>query len=101
MKSPSAAEDILLKQLGDAVSLCPLQHLKEHQLPAKLIADQEGSLPDELLSLLNHFCPLLLAPNRAVQITAYKVLLRYVLTKSMSKVTKIFFGFLFWIDNKC
>ncbi len=67
---------MLLHSLAQAVSVCPLLHIQGHKLPAKLVADMETNLPDETQTLLNHFCPLMLSPHRAVQLAAFRVLLR-------------------------
>jgi hypothetical protein len=75
--SLGAADAFLLPALCSAVSLCPLQHLEKHQLPAKLTADDDSGLPDDLLTLMNHFCPLLMNSHRCVQIAAFRVVFRY------------------------
>ena len=85
---PSVVESILLQSLGGAVSQCPLAHILAHKLPARLVADHETNLPDELQTVLNHFCPLLLSPNRATQLAAYKILLNLVPTLPKHDVDK-------------
>ena len=76
LTSPSLSEDELLRALSAVVAECPAEHLKTNNLPARLIADQKSNLPDNMQSTLNHLCPLLLAPHRATQLAAYKMLLR-------------------------
>lgn len=66
----------MFRWLGLTVSLCPVSHILAHSLPANLIADQHTHLPDTLQTLLNHFTPLLLAPNRPTQLAAYRILNR-------------------------
>lgn len=71
----SACEDILLKSLSRASSVCPAGHLLTgHQLPARLVPDHDVHLPDLLQTLLNHLTPLLLSMNRPTQIAAYRML---------------------------
>ncbi|XP_013385834.1 E3 ubiquitin-protein ligase listerin [Lingula anatina] len=73
LKQPLAL-DYQLRCLGAAMALCPVEHLKSHQLPAKLKADDNSNLPDEIQTLLNHLCPHLLSHHRAVLLTVYKLL---------------------------
>ena len=75
----SAQDDAMLRSLCVAVSECPLDHLKSHQLPAKLVADHDTSAPDDLQTVLNHLCPRLISANRATQITSYRLLQRYTI----------------------
>ena len=51
---------------------------RNHKLPARLVADQESVLPDELQTLLNILCPLLGSACRPVQLTAYRLLLTII-----------------------
>lgn len=72
----SAGEAYVLHALCQAVSLCPAQHLENHQLPAKLTMEEECSLPDALQTIVNHLSPLLLSRQRPVQIAAFRLLSR-------------------------
>lgn len=72
----SVEQDAVLRYLCTAVCDCPLEHLKNHQLPAKLVADHDTAAPDELQTLLNHLCPRLITGNRATQIAAFRLLQR-------------------------
>ncbi|CAH1799497.1 unnamed protein product [Owenia fusiformis] len=74
----SIQTSLVIKSLGEAISFCPVDHIKNHQLPAKLIATQEDGLPHDVQTLLNHLCPLLVTRQYAVQLTAYKLLLRFM-----------------------
>ena len=82
----SANDDAVIKVLCTAVSECPLEHLKSHQLPAKLVADHDTNAPDDLQTVLNHLCPRLISKNRASQITAYRLLQKYVLLKELKNI---------------
>ncbi len=75
MGHPSVVDAILLQALGSTIALCPVNHIKSHKLPPRLVVDQDTNLPDDLQTALNHLCPLLLSPNRATQLAAYRVLL--------------------------
>jgi len=73
---PSAAQDVVVKAVSSAVAICPLPHLMKHQMALLLVAEDDTNLPDELQTLMNRFCPLLLSPTRAIQLAAYNTLMR-------------------------
>ena len=82
----SANDHAVTRVLCTAVSECPLEHLKSHQLPAKLVADHDTNAPDNLQTVLNHLCPRLISGNRASQITAYRLLQKYVLFNVLKNI---------------
>ncbi|KAK2159778.1 hypothetical protein LSH36_146g00025 [Paralvinella palmiformis] len=73
--TPGPSTNLMLISLSSAVSWCPVPHLRQNSLPVKLIAEDECHLPESYQTTLNHLCPLLLNPNRSVQLTSYKLLL--------------------------
>ena len=60
----------------------PNEHLIQNELPAKFFASDvdamEGTLPNNLVTLLNHFGPMLKSECRSVQLAAFSLLERYV-----------------------
>ncbi|XP_064628174.1 E3 ubiquitin-protein ligase listerin-like [Lineus longissimus] len=72
----SLGQEYLLGHLGQALSSMPQDLLRNHSLPAKLVADDVSNLSDQDQTLINHLCPLLLSPCRIVQLTAYKLLMK-------------------------
>ncbi|XP_064613366.1 E3 ubiquitin-protein ligase listerin-like [Liolophura sinensis] len=62
---------VVLSAVCHAVSFCPKQQVLSNQLPAYLIPDQDSALSNSIQTLLNHFCPMLMAHNRSEQIAAY------------------------------
>ena len=60
----------------------PNEHLIQNELPAKFFASDvdamEGTLPNNLVTLLNHFGPMLKSECRSVQLVAFSLLERYV-----------------------
>ena len=65
---------------GRLLKLIPQDLLINHQLPAKFLAADvdavEGSLPNNLVALLNHLGPMLLSESRSVQIISFTLLKR-------------------------
>lgn len=77
-KELTPGQDQMLRSLSAAVARCPLDHIKNHQLPAKLVAGDNTFLPDNMQTLMNHVCGLLLHHERALQMAAFKILKGYV-----------------------
>ncbi|XP_074644451.1 E3 ubiquitin-protein ligase listerin-like [Tubulanus polymorphus] len=71
-------QEYLLVAMGAALVHCPKSLVLNHQLPPKLMADDATSLPIETQTLMNHLCPMLFSNTRAVQFTAYHLLVRFV-----------------------
>lgn len=69
---------MVLSAVCHAVSFCPKPQVLSNQLPVYLIPEQDSALSNSLQTLLNHFCPLLMAHNRSKQIAAYLTLDRLV-----------------------
>ncbi|XP_066277345.1 E3 ubiquitin-protein ligase listerin-like isoform X3 [Branchiostoma lanceolatum] len=76
LKSPPLPSRRLLEATCAAVVHVPEDVLQAHPLEARLVAGQPSQLPDRLQTLLNHLCPMLLVENRALQLAAFKLLLR-------------------------
>lgn len=64
----------VLQSVGVALTYVPLKQLTDHSLSARFIADQKTNLPENLQTLLNTLCPLLLFKARPFQITVYYLL---------------------------
>ncbi|CAL1573458.1 unnamed protein product [Knipowitschia caucasica] len=64
----------VFQSIGMALTFVPLKQLTAHSLPPRFIADQKTNLPENLQTLLNTLCPLLLFKARSLQITIYLVL---------------------------
>lgn len=64
----------VLQSVGVALTHVPLHQLKNNSLPPRFIADQKTNLPEQLQTLLNTLCPLLLFKARPLQITVYHLL---------------------------
>lgn len=64
----------VLQSIGVALTYVPLKQLTDNSLPARFIADQKTNLPENIQTLLNTFCPLLLFKARPLQITVYYLL---------------------------
>lgn len=64
----------VFQSIGLALTHVPLKQLIDNSLPARFIADQKTNLPENLQTLLNTLCPLLLFKARPLQITVYKLL---------------------------
>lgn len=64
----------VLQVIGVALTYVPLKQLTDNSLPARFIADQKTNLPENLQTLLNTVCPLLLFKARPLQITVYYLL---------------------------
>lgn len=71
----------VLQSVGVALTYVPLKQLTDHSLSARFIADQKTNLPENLQTLLNTLCPLLLFKARPFQITVY-----YLLEKVMPQL---------------
>ncbi|XP_072302199.1 E3 ubiquitin-protein ligase listerin [Eucyclogobius newberryi] len=71
----------VFQSIGVALTFVPLKQLIDNSLPPRFIADQKTNLPENLQTLLNTLCPLLLFKARPLQITAY-----YLLDKIMPKL---------------
>ncbi|BFZ24762.1 hypothetical protein BsWGS_27801 [Bradybaena similaris] len=65
---------LVVKSLASVVSLCPGRLVLTHQLPARLTTTDKSCLPDNLKTLFNHLCPLLMSNQRCVEVAAYKLL---------------------------
>ncbi|KAL4232926.1 listerin E3 ubiquitin protein ligase 1 [Mactra antiquata] len=68
---------LLLMSVCNAAAQSPKEHILEHKLPPLLMIES-SPLPDNLQSLLNHFCPLLLSSHRCVQMSAFHILYRVI-----------------------
>jgi len=68
----------VLRELGAAVTVCRVEHLLTHQLPARLAADEKTNLSDSIQTVLNHLGPLLAADRRCVRLTGYHLLTKMV-----------------------
>ena len=74
----------LLVAFGKAIKTIPEEQLIEaHGLPAKFntqdvitCSPDQLALPDNIVFLLNHLCPLLTSSERSIQITAFHLLIR-------------------------
>ncbi|XP_056140651.1 E3 ubiquitin-protein ligase listerin isoform X2 [Lampris incognitus] len=64
----------VLQSVGVALTYAPVQQLKQNSLPARFVVDQKTSLPENLQTLLNTLCPLLLFKARPLQIAIYHLL---------------------------
>lgn len=64
----------VFQSIGLALTYVPLKQLTDNSLPARFIADQKTNLPENLQTLLNTLCPLLLFKARPLQITVYSLL---------------------------
>ena len=66
---------------GTLLYVIPQDLLVNHELPAKFLATDvdaiEAILPNNLVALLNHLVPLLLAESRSIQLSAFHLLKRY------------------------
>ncbi|XP_020778547.1 E3 ubiquitin-protein ligase listerin [Boleophthalmus pectinirostris] len=71
----------VLQSIGVALMFVPLKQLTDNTLQPRFIADQKTNLPENLQTLLNTLCPLLLFKARPLQITVY-----YLLDKVMPKL---------------
>ncbi|KAM9333735.1 E3 ubiquitin-protein ligase listerin [Pholidichthys leucotaenia] len=65
---------VALQSVGLALSYVPVQQLSQNSLPPRFVVDQKTNLPEQLQTLLNTFCPLLLFKARPLQITVYHIL---------------------------
>ncbi|KAK2527212.1 Ltn1 [Columba guinea] len=72
--SEGSFQNSVLTSLGEALTYISKDQLLNHKLPAKFVAGQKTNLPDELQTLLNTLCPMLLFPARPVQISVYHML---------------------------
>ena len=65
---------------GQVLEVMPNEHLIQNELPAKFFASDvdamEGTLPNNLVTLLNHFGPMLKSECRSVQLAAFSLLER-------------------------
>ncbi|KAK7926168.1 hypothetical protein WMY93_008478 [Mugilogobius chulae] len=64
----------VFQSIGVALTFMPLKQLTANSLPPRFIADQKTNLPENLQTLLNTLCPLLLFKARPLQITVYHLL---------------------------
>lgn len=71
----------VLQSIGVALTYVPLKQLMDNSLPARFIADQKTNLPENIQTLLNTLCPLLLFKARPLQFTVY-----YLLDKVMPRL---------------
>ena len=91
---------LMLSSLASTISLCPHNHIVKHQLPPKLIAGDDSSLPDDHQTVLNHLAPMLLNANRAIQIAAYRLLLRLINMQIYLKLDLYFMRLYFCIVSR-
>ena len=75
-KALSGTDQLVLASVCEAASNAPSTFILNHELPPMLIAGDSSPLPDNLQTLMNHMCPLLLARDYPVQISAYMILSR-------------------------
>lgn len=68
----------MLHHLSSAVVHCSSEILLQHKLKLKLVADVDTNLPDNLQTLLNYCCPLLLSCHYHIQLAAYRLLLKII-----------------------
>lgn len=68
----------MLYHLSSAVVHCSSEVLLHHKLKLKLVADVDTNLPDNLQTLLNYCCPLLLSCHYHLQLAAYRLLLKII-----------------------
>ena len=65
---------------GTLLNVIPQDLLVNHELPAKFLTSDvdaiEAILPNNLVALLNHLAPLLLAESRSIQLTSFHLLER-------------------------
>lgn len=72
--SVSGSDRLFLTSVCNAAAQAPKCHILEHKLPPLLVAGDLSPLPDNLQTLLNHLCPLLVAKERSVQVAAFHIL---------------------------
>ena len=74
--------DAVLQNLGVVLWLCSTDHVLNHRLPCRLIADDDGSgFTDNVQTMMNHCCPLLLTScRRSVKLTSYHLLTKLMTT---------------------
>ncbi|PIK47997.1 putative E3 ubiquitin-protein ligase listerin [Apostichopus japonicus] len=70
------SELILLRSFSSAISHAPVEQVKGHSLPARLIPDFPSFIPEEMQTLLNTLSDLLELKDRGVVIAAFKILQR-------------------------
>ena len=78
--SQLTAVDVLLSELGAALSLCRVEHLLTHHLSSTPVAnDNNADLPpDPVQSVLSHLGPLLASERRSVRLTVYHLINKLV-----------------------
>ncbi|XP_062341388.1 E3 ubiquitin-protein ligase listerin [Osmerus eperlanus] len=64
----------VLRSVGVALSLVPVQQLSKNSLAPRFVASQQTGLPEALQTLLNTLCPLLLFKARPLQLAVYHML---------------------------
>ena len=66
---------------GQVLESIPLEHLLQNELPAKFFVTDvdamEGTLPNNLVTILNHLGPMLKSESRSIQLTAFSLLQKY------------------------
>ncbi|XP_029420767.1 E3 ubiquitin-protein ligase listerin isoform X2 [Nannospalax galili] len=72
--SETSFQNAMLKPMCETLTYISKDQLLSHKLPARLVAGQKTSLPEQLQTLLNTLTPLLLFRARPVQIAAYHML---------------------------
>jgi len=80
----------LLRSMGPLLKLLPDQHLIEHSLPAKFHPEDVDAtvLPDKVVFLLNHLCPLIVThspQNGAIAYTLLKRVMGHIAQSESSK----------------
>ena len=79
---------------GHVLESIPNELLINNELPAKFfVADvdaKEGTLPNHLVTLLNHLGPMLKSESRSIQLASFSLLERYV--HAETKLYTLFLG---------
>ena len=81
---------------GHALESIPNELLIHNELPAKFfVADvdaKEGTLPNHLVTLLNHLGPMLKSESRSIQLASFSLLERYVQEQNFTQPIKADFS---------
>ena len=63
---------------GQVLEFIPMEYLLQNELPAKFFVTDvdamEGTLPNNLVTILNHLGPMLKSESRSIQLTAFSLL---------------------------
>nr|XP_006825327.1 PREDICTED: E3 ubiquitin-protein ligase listerin-like [Saccoglossus kowalevskii] len=77
-KDECELDDEVIQSLCVAMTGITSQQMKESKITMKLRVDISHHLPDEIQSLLNHLCPLMILKRKDVQVTACQLLLKLI-----------------------